>query len=240
MHAERNGNMNKHQSTSPWISGDLECLRALTDNRLPAAYKKDAIVYYQDDAAENIFIVKSGRIRITTYAENGLEKQVFIAEKGAVFGELSALVDSIYRCSAVAIVDAQIYRIPIGEFMRILESDWKTAAYFIRSLCRKGLTFEQEILDLSFMQATHRTIKTLLNLCDQYGTPCMVDGRPGIRINIRFSHQDVANLIGSNRVTVSNIFSDLAKNDIVTKDSGRYIVLNRQKMLDLLEQESEL
>ncbi|MBR2595618.1 MAG: Crp/Fnr family transcriptional regulator [Solobacterium sp.] len=232
--------MNLHASTSPWISGDLDSLALLTAGRQTSLFRKDTTVYYQGDDAEEIFIVKTGRVRITTYAENGLEKQVFIAEKGALFGELSIFVDNVYRCSAVAIVDSEIYRIPVSDLVNTLQKDWNTTVYFIRSLCRKGLTFEQEILDLSFMQATHRTVKTLLNLCDQYGTPCRIDGQDGIRINIRFSHQDVANLIGSNRVTVSNIFSDLAKDGILTKDSGRYVVLDRQRLLDLLDQEAEV
>ncbi|MBR3127022.1 MAG: Crp/Fnr family transcriptional regulator [Solobacterium sp.] len=232
--------MNLHASTSPWISGDLDSLASLTAGRQTSLFRKDTTVYYQGDDAEEIFIVKTGRVRITTYAENGLEKQVFIAEKGALFGELSIFVDNVYRCSAVAIVDSEIYRIPVSDLVNTLQKDWNTTVYFIRSLCRKGLTFEQEILDLSFMQATHRTVKTLLNLCDQYGTPCRIDGQDGIRINIRFSHQDVANLIGSNRVTVSNIFSDLAKDGILTKDSGRYVVLDRQRLLDLLDQEAEV
>lgn len=229
-----------HASTSPWISGDLDSLALLTAGRQTSLFRKDTTVYYQGDDAEEIFIVKTGRVRITTYAENGLEKQVFIAEKGALFGELSIFVDNVYRCSAVAIVDSEIYRIPVIDLVNTLQKDWNTTVYFIRSLCRKGLTFEQEILDLSFMQSTHRTVKTLLNLCDQYGTPCRVDGLDGIRINIRFSHQDVANLIGSNRVTVSNIFSDLAKDGILIKDSGRYVVLDRQRLLDLLDQEAEV
>ena len=232
--------MSRHTSISPWISGDLNSLKRLTENRQPSLFRKDTTVYYQGDDAEEIFIVKTGRVRITTYAESGLEKQVFIAEKGALFGELSIFVDHVYRCSAIAIVDSEIYRIPVPELMEVLQKDWNTTAYFIRSLCRKGLTFEQEILDMSFMQSTHRTIKTLLNLCDQYGMPCRIDGQDGIRINIRFSHQDVANLIGSNRVTVSNIFSDLAKEGILTKDSGRYIVLDRQRLIELLDQESKL
>ena len=221
--------MNLHSSTSPWISGDLDSLQLLTAGRQTTLFRKDTTIYYQGDDAEEIFIVKTGRVRITTYAENGLEKQVFIAEKGAVFGELSIFVDNVYRCSAVAIVDSEIYRIPVSDLINTLQKDWNTTVYFIRSLCRKGLTFEQEILDLSFMQATHRTVKALLNLCDQYGTPCRIGGHDGIRINIRFSHQDVANLIGSNRVTVSNIFSDLGKDGILTKDSGRYII-DRQRL----------
>ena len=231
--------MKNHQSTSPWISGDLDSLEQLLRDRLPAAVKKDSIIYYQGDDARDVFVVKSGRVRITTYAESGLEKQVFIAEKGAIFGELSIFADNIYRCSAVAIVDSLIYRIPVTELLDTLKKDWATTEYFIRTLCRKGLTFEQEILDLSFMQAIHRTVKTLLNLCDQYGTACTVDGRPGIRINIRFSHQDVANLISSNRVTVSNIFADLAREGLLVKDAGRYVVMDRQALTELLAQESE-
>ena len=55
------------RENSPWITLDLEGWAPLTEGRAPVQYRKKAILFHQEDAADAVFIVKSGRLRITSY-----------------------------------------------------------------------------------------------------------------------------------------------------------------------------
>ena len=68
-----------------------------------------------------------------------------------------------------------------------------------------------------------RVVSTLIALCARYGA-VQPDG--SVRISIRFTHEEMSNLINLNRVTVSKVFSDLLQNQIITNVGGHIVVPN--------------
>ena len=68
--------------TSPWISYDLSSWDSLIRNLKAVPYKKKSFLFHQNDPAAFTYIVKSGRIRVTSFNVEGIEKQLYIAEAG--------------------------------------------------------------------------------------------------------------------------------------------------------------
>ena len=94
--------------TSPWISYDLSNWETLTKNKKPVLYKKKSFLFHQNDPAAFTYIVKSGRVRISSFNIEGIEKQLYIAENGCCIGEISCIMENPHTYSAIAIVETVV------------------------------------------------------------------------------------------------------------------------------------
>ena len=218
--------------TSPWISYDLNGWDSLIRNLKPVLYKKKSFLFHQNDPAAFTYIVKSGRIRVTSFNVEGIEKQLYIAEAGCCIGEVSCIMGNPHAYSAIAIVDTLVYRISSSEIIAAIRGDWEMNKRIYNSVFRKMAVFQNHILELSFNQAIERIIRLLLNLCKQYGVS--VPG--GCCIDIHFTHSDVASMVNTSRVTVSNIFTWLAENGYLHRQE-RFFVVDSVERLEELAQE---
>lgn len=217
------------RENSPWITLEPENWAPLIEGRTPVQYRKKAILFHQEDAADAVFIVKSGRLRITSYQEDGAEKQLYIAEKGALVGESSCLNGTVHQSSAVAIVDSLVWKVPAAELMETMERDWELTRRVISLLCRKKDVYYRQILDLSFKQATHRIASQLVNLCRQYGKK----HEKGVRISIHFTQQDIAGIVNASRVTVGNVFNMFIDQGLLTREGKYFIVTDLEALQEL-------
>lgn len=218
------------EDISPWISMDLSCWDILTQNRKPVLFHKKAFLYHQDDSAASVYIVRSGRVRITSYQANGDEKQFYIAEKGCLIGEASCILKHAHGTTAVAIVDTEVYCIPQGELEALMKANWSLTQRVIEVMCRKNSISFNQVLELSFTQSIQRVAHLLIHLCNQYGVK---DDNGDTRIDIRFTHQDVSSMVNTSRVTVSNVFSLLAEEGILMRVKGLFVVLDINRLEDL-------
>ena len=217
--------------TSPWIGAELEQWKALTQKRTPRLVKKKTALYQQQDDAKELYIVKEGRICITTFHHDGSERQLYIAETGALFGERSCILNQPHSTAAVAIVDSQVYAVPYSDVRGLLAADNELCQAIMRHLCRKNTVLKQQVIELSFSSAVQRIAQILIYLADMYGvlTPA------GIEIPIRFSHQDVANIMTTSRVTVNNTFTLFKSEGILAKRNGKTIITNIEKLNRIAE-----
>lgn len=206
--------------TSPWICYPLESWQPLIGNLKPIIYKRKTFQYHQDDAAAFTYIVKSGRIRVTAFSPDGAEKQLYIAEAGCCCGEVSCIMGLPHASSALSIVDTYVYRVSAAELISTIRDNWEINMRIFNMVFRKNIVFRNQILELSFFQSLERTASLLLNLCKQYG----VEEADGWRIDIHFTHSEVASMVNASRVTVSNIFTWMLENGYLKKQ-GRFVVV---------------
>lgn len=225
------------EDTSPWINMDLSFWDILTNNRKPVLFRKKSFLYHQDDQALSAFIVRSGRIRITSYQAGGEEKQFYIAEKGCLIGEASCILKHPHSTSALAIVDTEVYSIPHGALEALMKDNWALTLTVMQVMSRKNSISFNQVLELSFTQSIQRVAQLLIHLCNQYGVK---DNSEYTRINVRFTHQDVSSMINTSRVTVSNVFSLFAEEKILEKVNGLFVVSDMKLLEDLASGKSGL
>ncbi|MHB1393042.1 MAG: Crp/Fnr family transcriptional regulator [Clostridia bacterium] len=207
---------------SPWVETGESDWSCLTSNMKPKRFKKDTLIYQQQEDTQYVYLVESGRVRLSVYSVDGEEKSLFIAEKGCLFGEISCL-DSIPNfANATVAADSLIYEIPKQAFMDTLNNNQLCALNVISLLNRKIRILSNQIKQLSFDDSYYRVCNALIHLTKQYG----IKGAAGYRLNIKFTHQEMANLIGLNRVTVTNIFISMTNKGILTKENGHYLIKN--------------
>jgi len=217
---------NTNNSSSPWLNCQLSVWEPLICDEEPLLYRKKSYLYYQGHAATDAFIVKTGRVCITSYSMDGSEKQLYIAEQGCMTGESPCLAEESYSCSALAIVDSYIYRIPFAKLKSKMMSNWNMNLAVCKLVGRKNQVYLNQIKSIALFDSQCRIAKILLDLCDQYGQP----SADGIVISIKFTHQDVAAMVGVSRVTVCNVFNMFLDSGILYRKDKYFSILNREQL----------
>ena len=220
--------MKESYEFSPWINEDLEKLAVLTENFQPEKYRKNESLYSVCGKSEYIYIVVSGRIRVTAYHTSGKERQLYIAERGCIVGEISALLNRIHNTTASAIVNSVVYKIPSSIFLKQLQQNHTISNVVMQMICRKHDILSNALLSSSFSQSASQIARMLLNLADQYGE----ETEDGLRIGIRFTHQDIANITGISRVTVSNCFNLFAEKGICGRINGSFMITDLDSLTE--------
>jgi len=110
-----------------------------------------------------------------------------------------------------------------------VEKDRRNYEHIIHHECRKSLVFVQHIELLSIPTVRCRIATLLLSLCSSVGEDC----EEGLRIPLRLTHQQIADIVHSDRVTVARIISELVKNDLVTKVRGSLVLTDVNHLCNL-------
>lgn len=214
---------------SPWIRLEPELLNHLTTGQTLVRLRRKQPIFYQGDTPKSVYVVKEGRICITTYSQTGTEQQLYIAEQGALFGEHSCLLNIPHMTSAFSIVDSSVYAISLSVFGERLRQSAQLNQAVMQILCRKNSLLISRLLAQSASDALQRISQVLLDMTQEYG----IENEEGMEISIRFSHQDVANLLHISRVTVTKAFQYLAKEGIVARKQNRIVLLDVERLSKL-------
>lgn len=207
---------------SPWLRLDPDFLHPLIEDQTVVYLRRKQPIFYQGDMPRSVYVVKEGRVCITTYSQSGIEQQLYIAEQGALFGEHSSLLEIPHTTSAVSIVDSSVYAIPLPVFQAKLEQFPELSKCVLQIISRKNSLLIKRLLSQSSNDSLQRIAQALLDISKEYG----IQSPEGIEISIRFSHQDVANLLHTSRVTVTKAFQFLAQQGIIIRKKSHIVICN--------------
>ena len=155
----------------------------------------------------------------------------YIAEQGTLFGERSSLLGESHMTTAVSIVDSSVYAIPINIFQDRLAASPALNQAVLQILCRKNSLLVGRLLSHSSSDSLQRIAQVLLDMVHAYGT----ETESGCEISIRFSHQDVANLLHISRVTVTKAFQTMSQDGILRRNQGHILICDRKKLEHLAQ-----
>ena len=194
--------------------------RLCTERRYP----EGAPIFSKGDPANALYIVKDGKVRILSLSDKGTETIVHILKEGAIFGEL-LLSEEMRFFTAVAATDAVVTVLPKGSLVELLASIPTISKNFIRLLSKRLAKVEKEFGDFGHTWSYDRLSKVLLQLCEDHGkeTPT------GTMISLRLTHEDLANLIGTTRETVTTQMIRFRRMGLVNRQD-RFLVVNKSRL----------
>lgn len=182
-------------------------------------YKKNEAVNYID--IKELMIVVSGKVKVSTFTPTGQEKILFYLSKGEIDGELQYFVEDHIEAKIIALEETVISHVPYSILDNMLSEQPECYGFFIHSIVRKYRIALSQIYD--FLAENHkvRMASTLYRLAIQ--SPKYVKGKQSI--DIVLTHQELANLIGCSRVTVTRILKELKEDGIIdSKAKEIYII----------------
>ena len=173
-------------------------------------------IYMPGDPSDQLFILKSGVIKLNIVSPEGRELIRSFLHPGDVFGELS-IVDSAPRDHiAEAYEDATVYAVTSEVLQRLAQQSPHLAYEVAKLLGRRMNAYRARVEELLYKSAQARVAHTLLDLAGHHGVP----DAEGVVIPLRLSQSDIANLVGLTRETVNFILKDLRRRRLM-ENQGR-------------------
>lgn len=212
---------NQFNVYSPWIKFDNVNWEDFNIDLNTKSYKAKQIIYSQKHESEYIYIIKKGRVRLSTFSKDGREQCLTIAEDGCMFGELSVIDGKPNFATATTVIDTELFQIPKKSFEKIYTSNEQFQILLLKSVVRKIRILSSLVESLSFQSAESRVARYILELSRAHST--LHDEKP--LLNVKFTQQEMADLTGLSRVSVSQVMNYFYENEIIKKING-YIYIN--------------
>ena len=181
-------------------------------------YEKDRLILIEEEAGTTLFLIQKGRVKVSRISEDGREVILSILGPGGFFGEL-ALIDGKTRSASVtAIEDSEALLLHRREFLALLGDYPQIAISLLKELAARIRKSDTQIKSLSLQDAMGRVASTLIMLAEDSGK--IRQGRVIIsRIPLQ---QDLANMAGTSRETISRVFRWLEDEGLIERE-GRKI-----------------
>jgi CRP/FNR family cyclic AMP-dependent transcriptional regulator len=194
---------------------ELETLFGNTSSR---SFPKNTVVIHENDPADSLFIIESGKVKVYCSDKNGKEFIMNTQAEGDYFGEL-ALLDDSTRSASVRTVEKSSFCIIFKEnFNRVLDEHPNIARKMIRNLAARVRKLTADVKSLALQDVYGRVANVLMDLAEERG-----DGT--LYIPEKLTQQDIADRVGASREMVARILKDLTIGDYI-RFEGRHIIIN--------------
>ncbi len=166
---------------------------------------KKHTIFSQGDAAEAVFYIQAGKVKLTVVSQQGKEAVIAILERGAFFGESCLAGQAIRTATATAVEDSSIVRIDKEAMIRVLHEEPAFAELFMAYLLAHTIRIEEDLVDQLFNSSEKRLARVLLLLA-HFGK----EGKPETVI-AKISQETLAEMIGTTRSRVSFFMNKFRK-----------------------------
>ena len=178
------------------------------------------VIYLPGDPGEQIYFINGGRVKTSKVTRDGKELTLAYRGAGQIFGELAVIDGAPREEMAEAMKNAIITELPVDVFRELLMADTKLCWAFLAEVGRRRKQLETKIEHLVFKDVQAKLAALLLELGEEYGQ----DTENGVQIGLKITHQEMANLIGSTRETISLTLAQFKKKRLLNMN-GRTVVL---------------
>ena len=195
-------------------------LEAITKVSFVKTFPKDQIILLENEEGDTLFTIIKGKVKVTAFSEHGKEVIFSILYDGDFFGDMSLLDGKPRSASVVAIEDSEVRLIRRQDFFRLLEKHPQIALKLLEELTSRLRKADERIESLALLDVTGRIAGILLQLAKDtsHNTP------KGTVIKSRPTHQELANMAGTTRETVTRILKQLEMKGYITI-SGKDITI---------------
>ena len=174
-------------------------LATVNGGRTLVKYRHNQVVFAQGDAAEAVYYIEDGRVKITVVSDQGKEAVVAIHDKGDFFGEACLTGQPRRLATATAMTDGVIMKLDKAMIARVLHDEPKFSDMFMSYLLTRTVRVEADLVDQLFNSSEKRLARLLLLMAN-----FAKEGRPETVIT-KMSQETLAEMIGTTRSRV-NVF----------------------------------
>jgi len=187
-------------------------------------FRKNQIILPEEDSNEFMYIIIFGKVKVYQTSIEGKEVIVAMHKSGDYFGEMSLLDGKTVPATVQAVQDTLTAIISKKDFYALIHRQRKVLDNLLRMLCTRLRESWFRMRILSFNTASQRIKGLLFMLMSDYGESA--DG--GIVLNIKLTHQEVANMTGLSRETVTRIINRWQRKGMVSLTKDRTIRLHAE------------
>jgi CRP/FNR family transcriptional regulator, cyclic AMP receptor protein len=175
----------------------LQFLATIGKGRKVVSFPKKQTIFAQGDAADAVFYIQAGKVRLTVVSKAGKEATLGILGAGEFFGEGTLAGQSLRMGSSSAMTDCELLRIDKKAMMLALHREQTFSELFVAYLLARNVRYEEDLVDQLFNSSEKRLARILLLLA-HFGK----ESAPQAVIP-KISQETLAEMIGTTRSRVS-------------------------------------
>jgi CRP/FNR family cyclic AMP-dependent transcriptional regulator len=174
-----------------------EFLATIGQGRKVVVFPKKQAVFTQGDAADSVFYIQQGKVKLTVVSKVGKEATLGILGEGDFFGEGGLAGQALRMGSATTMTDCEFLRIDKKAMMLALHREHKFSDLFVAYLLARNIRYEEDLVDQLFNSSEKRLARLLLLLAHF--------GKEGVPVTVipKISQETLAEMIGTTRSRVS-------------------------------------
>ena len=206
------------------IFSDLSAsdLNKIADRMVLRSFTKGQMILLEDDLGQTFFVIGGGSVKITRLSDDGREVILAMLGESDFFGEMSLLDGAGRSANVVALEASEVLTLARNDFLEILQEYPKISISFLEELTQRIRKSDQQIESLSLSDVEQRIGITLIRLAEELGTI----KRGSVKIKNLPYQQDIANMAGTSRETVSRTFKLLEEKGLIAREGRKLIIYN--------------
>jgi CRP-like cAMP-binding protein len=197
-------------------------LNKIADRMVLRVFTKGQMILLEDDLGQTFFVIAGGSVKITRLSDDGREVILAMLGEADFFGEMSLLDGAGRSANVVALEASEVLTLARNDFLEILQDYPKLSISLLEELTQRIRKSDQQIESLSLSDVEQRIGITLIRLAEELGTI----KRGSVKIKNLPYQQDIANMAGTSRETVSRTFKLLEEKGLVTREGRKLTIYN--------------
>lgn len=198
-----------------------------------SSYPKGATLFVEGQAARGVFILCNGRVKLSTSSTDGKTLIVRIADPGEVLGLPATVTGKPYELTADVIEPTQANFIPRTDFLAFLRDHGEASLRVAQQL---GETYHAAVAEMRSIglsrSAGEKLARFLLDWCASHG-----NGKGEIRVRLTLTHEEIAQMIGASRETVTRLFTDFKKKQFLQVKGSTLVIRDKSALENLIASE---
>ena len=211
--------------TDLWQYLTDEQRRLLSGSSIIEKYKKNDIIYHENDTPSYLFCLAKGKVKIYKEGVGGRQQIVRMPCPNSFFGYRAGFTNSIYSTEASAIEDTTLCLIPLHVIKQIIRENHEVAIFFIRQLASLLGAADDNTVSLTQKHLRGRLAEALLRLKSSYGTE-----DDGSTLAISISREDLANLSNMTTSNAIRTLSSFAADGLIATNVHKISILDEEEL----------
>ena len=184
-------------------------------------------IFLEDSEGEQCFFVLEGSVKVTRLSKDGREVILAMLNEGDFFGEMSLLDGESRSANVIALEKTKVLTLDRNDFIAVVNDYPQIAVQLLKELARRLRKSDRQIASLSLSDAEKRIALCIIRFADEQGV--IQNGK--VSIPKTPIQQDIANMAGTSRETVSRALGLLEKEDLIERNGRELIILDYKKFI---------
>lgn len=205
-------------------------LQRLSSITAPSTYPKGATLFVEGQTPRGVFILCSGKVKLSTSSADGKTLILRISEVGEVLGLAATVSGKPYQATADVLEPTQANFISRNDFLNFLRDNGEVAFRVAQQLSENyhHALSEMRTIGLSH-SAGEKLARFILDWCAQHDK-----GNGEIRAKLTLTHEEIAQMIGATRETVTRVFGEFKKRQLLEVKGSTVVIRDKAGLEKLL------
>ena len=206
-------------------------LQAFEAIKYATAYPRGAVLFVQGQLPRGIFVLCKGSVKLAINSPSDGAVIVKLAEPGEVLGLSAAISGKPHEVMAETIDPCQVNFVKRDDFLRFLKDDVEVCFKVAEQLSEK---YHKACKEVRWLGLPHSAAEKLAKLLLEWSSKNRGSAKAEARLKLRLSHEEIAQMAGLSRETVSRVFADFRKLRLIQQNGSTLVIPNRVALKSLI------